>query len=544
MSTTDLTPDFTPERSAAIRQLLIDTVADEPRRRRRLQILLTSVLSGVALVLAGGTAALALSGALHFGGDDVPAPPAPTPTPSITPTPTATPTPAPTATARPLVQSAPVLPHDVDSLRPTTRWSLDLPGDPECTGATAYTLSDARAVYVSGLRPKEYEGSDCINHLAEDIGVTLVDTSDGTVLWQREWRFTPKEIGFGTGFEVLGTSGRGVLAFGNAADGPHEVLDLTTGRTVGAFAQPDWPRFRPNRDMRAVPGDSGDLILLKHDEDADGRPTGTDTVYRVDPSHADDPEWSRTVPLTYADLGFTAREGTVITLHGGDASTGHETSMLLDLDTGETTSIRAQQPTPMSQALVGEARDPQGGPMQVIAYGPDGGKLWTHVTSPSASVFAATTPDTVPAVVNGFQQGDTGELFVADTDLITLLDQSTGEARWSVPTSRCFPAGFQPYDAVLDVGRDAFVLVAGDTRCALSHETGALVEAPTLPLQNYTVYGLTHAYTFSGADDPGVAYDLGSGAKIWSRERHDWEGWRFDGGYLVSHRLNHIESIG
>ncbi|MGH1547753.1 hypothetical protein ACRAWB_00650 [Leifsonia poae] len=64
------------------------------------------------------------------------------------------------------------------------------------------------------------------------------------------------------------------------------------------------------------------------------------------------------------------------------------------------------------------------------------------------------------------------------------------------------------------------------------------------PAQNFTVWGLTHLYTFAGEDDPGIAYDLETGAKIWSRERHDWENWSFDGGYLVSQRPNHIESIG
>ncbi|WP_143466112.1 hypothetical protein [Leifsonia sp. NCR5] len=71
--------EFTQERSDAIRRLLIDTVDAEPRRRRRFQILVTSVLASAAVVLAGGTAALALTGVIRF---DAPPPPPPVPTSS------------------------------------------------------------------------------------------------------------------------------------------------------------------------------------------------------------------------------------------------------------------------------------------------------------------------------------------------------------------------------------------------------------------------------------------------------------------------------
>ncbi len=54
--------EFSDERTTALRQLLLDTIADEPRRRRRFQLALTSILAAVAVVLAGGTAALAMTG--------------------------------------------------------------------------------------------------------------------------------------------------------------------------------------------------------------------------------------------------------------------------------------------------------------------------------------------------------------------------------------------------------------------------------------------------------------------------------------------------
>ena len=533
------TTDFTPERSAAIRQLLIDTVADEPRRRKRLQILLTSVLSGVALVLAGGTAALALSGVIHLGGGETPPAPVPSPTQTVTPTPTPTPTPTATPTERPLVQTAPVLPHDVDQLRATQRWSLDLPGDPECTGTITYTLSDARAVYVSGLRPKEYEGSDCINQVGEDMGVTLVDTSNGQILWQREWTFTPKSMAFGTGFAVLGTSGRAVFASPEAGTGPHDVLDLATGRTVGTF-EPGWEGFRPNRDMEAVPGDSGDVVVVQHFWDADGRAVSDDVVTRADPSDFGHPRWSVPVGLRGVDLGAVAPGGTAMELQGYVAASSANQTVLLDLQTASTSSVDGFSVQPMSQILYARSSS------QLSAYSPAGQLLWSRPLAEGSSVSPAYSPGTTPGLVNGYRMPDTGELFILDPSSLTLIDQTTGEVRWTIPTPACMRGDYDTKVGVLDVRRDAFLLPSSEPECAVSHSTGQSVEAPSLPNDRFSgPIGLTHRYTYAfGADDPGSAYDLQTGDRLWTRERHDYDSWSFDGGYLVSHHRNHIESIG
>ena len=68
------TPAFDPARSAAIRQLLVDTVDAAPQRERRLRFGMVAALTGIALAIAGGTAALAAAGVIHLGAP-APAPP-------------------------------------------------------------------------------------------------------------------------------------------------------------------------------------------------------------------------------------------------------------------------------------------------------------------------------------------------------------------------------------------------------------------------------------------------------------------------------------
>lgn len=531
------TTEFTPERSAAIRQLLIDTVEDEPRRRRRLQILLTSVLSGVAVALAGGTAALALTGVLHFGSGDTPPAPAPTPTQTVTPTPS--PTPGPKPTSAPLVDPGVIEPHDVDSLRATTRWSLDLPGVSDCTGIRAFTLSDARAVLVSGLRPKEYEGAgDCGSQKAQHYGVTLVDTSNGTVVWQREWRFTQEKPDYRVGFTVLGTSGRAVFVDPDPTAGPHDVLDLATGATVGAF-HPGGDDFTPLQDMQAVPGDSGDVLVLTHKRDSAGREV-EDTVMRVRTTDPAGPVWSTSLGKVESTLDEPVPGSSVVTAQGWNLTNSTYQTSFIDLETGEPTAVSGQQVSTMSQILVGRPYASQGTPFDLTGYGSDGHPVWTKSVAPGGFLFAANAPG---EQVLG--SPDTGQFFVADRATITLFDQQTGDQVWSVPTPTCIANGLIPERAMLDAANDAFVLWSGADHCELSRTTGAPVgNLDSVSMGGIQLFGLTNVYTYDGESQPGAAYDLTTGTRLWSIERTGWPSWSFVGGYLVSRRGNHIESIG
>ncbi|WP_285115547.1 PQQ-binding-like beta-propeller repeat protein [Leifsonia sp. fls2-241-R2A-40a] len=532
------TTDFTPERSAAIRQLLIDTVADEPRRRKHLQILLTSLLSGVAIALACGTAALALTGVIHLGGD-TPPPPVPTPTGIVTPTPTPTPTPSPTPAAPPLVDSGVIEPHDVNSLRATTRWSLDLPGMTDCTGIRTFTLSDARAVLVSGMRPKEYEGvGDCGSQKEEDYGVTLVDTSNGTVLWQREWRFTPEKLDYRAGFTVLGTSGRAVFVGPDPTSGPHDVLDLATGETVATF-HPGGDDFAPNMDMQAVPGDSGDVLVLTRKRDADGREV-EDTITRVRPTAPAEPVWSTSLGKVESYLNEPVPGSSVVTAQGWSSTNGTYQTSFLDVEAGELTPVLDQQVSPMSQILVGRPYSSEGTSSDITGFGLDGRPVWTKSLAPGGFIFTASAPgDQV------LGSPDTGQFFVADRATITLFDQQTGDQLWSVPTPTCITSGSGPERAMLDAANDAFVLWSGADHCELSRATGAAVgNFPSASTGRIELFGLTNVYTYVGESEPGAAYDLATGKKLWSIDRTGWPSWSFMGGYLVSVHGNHVESIG
>lgn len=541
------TTEFTPERSAAIRQLLIDTVEDEPRRRKRLQLLLTSVLAGVAVALAGGTAALALTGVLHFGGAT---PPAPVPTP--TPTHTATPSPTPTPRTTPaLVQSATVLPRDVDTLAPRTRWSLDLPGSSDCTGTRAYSLSDGRAVYLSGLRPKEYEGApgteDCSVRPDEHLGLTLVDTSDGKVLWTREWRFTPKRPTYQVGFTVLGTSGRALLDYPGAESGPHEVIDLENGERVATFA-PDWPGFAPSRDIQAVPGSSGDVLVIKRDQDAEGRSLGTDALMRVDPADISDPVWTASLPGVKTTIDPPAADAGVVATEGWSPDSDRGETTLIALDTGETTALPPTWIRSMSQILLAQPKTTQTGTttqtgeMTITGYALDGREAWSKQVPGASQIFAASSPGS--QVIGA---PDTGEFFVADGATISLFDQATGKKRWSAATSACWQGGHAADSAMLDVVNDAFVLSSGSDRCELSHSSGEPVAGiRDLPTDGVDVFGLTNVYSHGHLDasSPDAAYSLSTGKRLWTLDGTGGTWWSFDGGYLVSAHGNHIESIG
>ncbi|RDV45439.1 hypothetical protein DOE76_06285 [Leifsonia sp. ku-ls] len=537
------TTEFTPERSAAIRQLLIDTVEAEPRRRKRLQILLTSVLSGVAVALAGGTAALALTGVLHFGGGDIPPAPLPTPTPTQTPTPT--PTPTPTSTATPLVQTGVVLPNDVDRLAPSTRWSLDLPGSSDCTGSKGYTLSEGRAVYISGVRPKEYEGvpgtEGCGDRRDEHLGLTLVDTSNGTVLWSREWRFTPPTPTYQVGFDVLGTSGRALLVYPGAESGPHDVIDLSTGTSVASVPL-DWFGTTPKNDIQALPGPSGDVLLLTRKLDARGLIIGTDTFTRVNPMDVANPVWTASVPTVNTVIDTPTPDAQVVVAKGSDLAYQHSVSTMIRLDTGSTTPLPSESVTSMSRILLGQPSSLSPGDVEITGYALDGSVAWTKQVPSDSQIFPANAPGT-----QLFGTPDTGEFFIQTKDSLALFDQATGAQRWSVPGSTCRVETAGYGIATLAVPDDAFMFSTSSGRCELTHSTGSVVTGPSdIPSRGADLFGLTNLYTFGSADGtvPAAAYSLSTGERLWTLDQTVWPFLSFDGGYLVNGANNHIESIG
>lgn len=531
-------PVFDPARKAAIRELLIETVdAGAPVRRPR-RVAFIAALVSVALVLAGGTTALALSGVLRFGTpEDAPAPiPAPT---SATPTPTPTPS-ASSPASLPIVQSAPILPHDVDSLPATPRWSLDLgEAGSGCTGVLSYGLSDGHALYLSGTRPNEYEGSPCANEREEHIGLTLVDTKDGTKLWTREWSFSVEDSLSMTGLEILGTSDRAIIAYEDPRVGPHEVLNLRTGQSLAPFIPS--PALRSARtDLVPVNDGSGDIILAKRIIDADGRPTGPDTLLRVDPRDLDHPRWTAQLDGTFESF----RKGT-----GNNAgapfafsdSKGYQNAVI-ELDSGSIRPID-QVTDYMRDALI---HLPSGDDSsEMVAYDYTGRVLWSKSVAKGSAIEEVRGAGINPGSIYGNDRVSTGLLTVRDATTLRLIDQTTGDELWSASPAECLGNPFNTYQpSLLDTITDTVIFFGYESSCTFSLSDGS-VRGSTRNVTGSAVIGKQNIYsTPLDEASPGAAYRLGTGEQLWTSPRENWESWSYDGGYLVRRNGYHLESMG
>jgi len=551
MTTNNLNPAFDPARSAAIRDLLIETVEAAPSRRPTARFAMVATLTGIAVALAGGTAALALTGVLHLG---APAPaPAPAPTPTSTPTPAPSPTPTPTPTPAPIVQSGPIVPHDVDALAAQTRWKLDLPGaDDGCTGTQAISLSDGRALYLTGIRPKEYEGSDCGSETHEDIAATLVDTSAGTKLWSREWTFDvgPSELRT-TDLQILGTSGRAFIAYGSDDSGPHEVLDLRTGRKLAPYTLGS--ASLPRQDTVAVGDGSGDVITLRHQTDSNGSLVSDDVVSRVDPLTPDHPVWSITLPAAGASLNWTTLGSGVVALSGQwhDGWTGDR---LVNAATGDL--ISGDEPFRVTYAMrdVLVDDDYQNPVSTVRGYDAQGHRLWERTFGPAASLQEVGMLGSRPGMLSPGAADSIGAgWFVVSTSSdVALVDESTGQDVWRVPLSTCGD-GQQDGTPILDTVRAAIIVrYSTGTLCSYSLDSGSVISSgsyadqsiPGLFVGSHNLYGYPQE-PYTNAGQPGSAWDLATGKLLWTLPRISFlTQWEFDGGYLVSRTGTHLESIG
>jgi len=199
-----------------------------------------------------------------------------------------------------------------------------------------------------------------------------------------------------------------------------------------------------------------------------------------------------------------------MTVDGYTESSNYQQAMV-DLQTGASLPLpqNVHLYQPMSQIILGWAASPSDASVELIAYGPDGRKLWTRMAPDSSRVFGAATPGTVPGTVNGYLQVDTGEFFIRGAQTLTLIDQMTGDERWTIPTPACFTDTAVSSPVMLDVHRDAFLLASSEPSCAVSHESGSTVDAPSVPAQGSfsQVFGLANRYDFGGEAEPGTAHD-------------------------------------
>lgn len=530
-------PVFDPARSAALRDILHETVATAPARPSRTRFALVGGLVGAAVLLAGGTAALALTGALHFG-SPAPAPVPTTPTPSITPTPTPTPTPS---APRIQVKAGPIAPHDVDALAAQTRWSLDLPGiDDGCRmNPQAYSVADGLSVFVSGARPKEYEGGGpCTVNTDERVGLTMVDTTDGEVLWQREWSYTSDRTNglVGTRFQLLGTSGRAMFTSADGTSGAHDVIDLNTGDTLATYDASALFYGVP------VPGDSGDLVVTSDLSSPD-----PGSISRIDPRNAASPIWTTPVDGIGPIVAPGTSDASVLPAYYYLTNDPHARVFgTIDLTSGVFTRHPEFTDYKQTSSLVSLwSAGAADGSSDLTALDGSGTAVWTRHLGQGETLV----PVNALAAPPGGGHTDlaqAGQFAIAGAAGVTVIDQLSGDTVWTSAPGACSASiGHGVVSALADTARNAFTLRLGDSsECAIDRATGKELPDLGVPASPVASLGPKNTYATSWETRVGTAYDRATGRVLWTVDLDSREYWDFAGGYLVRLYGNHIESIG
>lgn len=533
-------PVFDPARSAALRDILHETVATAPTRAPRTRFAILGGLIGAAVLLAGGTAALALTGALHFGAP-APAPVPTTPTPSVTPTPT--PTPTATAPRTIGVQTSPITLHDVDEPNGSP-WTLDLPGTGRaCEQRHVYDIADGLALFQFGAHVVGDGSPDCVDE-QQHISLSLVDTREGRVLWTREWSWQAPPLA-DVDVYVLGTSGRILVRDQVLSGGPHEVIDLASGSTVGDFTGGTPGNFFS---ATIVSGPSGDIVMAE-----DGR------VVRVDPRDTGAPRWATPVDGQVRGLNIqTAANGFVPITYTPTAPNPDGSSYStarLDLETGrldsgwDATSI-------VTTASTNVLLPPYVAGADAILTGlsSSGTPTWT-ATHPGSEVRVVDAIGSTPGRSSGSTM-KTDLLAQYSTTEMSLIDAATGESRWTTDISRCAVTRAQwgsvpVQQVVLDSSADRLIIViagedgTGARTCGLRASSGEPAPLPDVPASGGLMFGPSHTYALSPWPATGIrAFDRRTGAELWQDSPEATGQWLFAGGYLVHLENDRVSGIG
>jgi hypothetical protein len=540
-------PTFDPDRSRAIRQLLIKTVVSAPatRRTRHVQVLVGVIV--LAVLTAGGTTAIALGGSTLFNpvqplSSITPEPVTPTPTPTVPPiVPTSVPSPA------PAVATVPIAPYDVTSAPAGASWSIDLPGSSEsCVQHAAYSISDGYALVQAGPKITSGDGPDPCDLANNGVSLTLVDTATGGQVWSRSWGWdgsASRDVGVDT--IVLGTSGRIMVNTEQPGFGPAEVLDLASGSTLGTLTLNDGEGIRQ---VQAVAGDSGEVIATIETLDAQLHTIGPSRVARFDPRDALHPVWSTTVDgsalsaqvvtngisytsLTYSPTGWqtapppghTPYVNGVLNLSTGEISLRPE-SLRYYFFTGYT--IRPSN------------YDANGSPLTLTGLDDDGNQIWTRSIPTSSSVIQVTTPLVRPG---SSDLVGNGQFLIASPGALTLVDGLTNDTIWTTGQNGCDLVGTSSrlYGALIADGSTLVVNSSAGTACRLDAATGDALASPTQG--NWSNPGMVATYEHHGGT--GASTSLQTGETVWSVPS-DPRSWFFAGGHLVALEGNTLSSVG
>lgn len=531
-------PSFDPQRSAEIRTLLIQTVDAHRPHPSRSKFAIVAALTGIALALAGGTAALALTGVLRFGSPE-PAPLPPAPTTSTSPTPTPSPTPEPTE--RPIaVQSSPITYHDVRTHPSTPSWSLDLPGaDVSCAQHHVYDIADGLALFQVGAKVVGDGSPDC-NEATQEVSLSLVDTAAGRILWSRDWKWNAPPV-YDVDVDVLGASRRVVIVDQALTGGPQEVVDLATGQKLADFAA---TKSGQTVNILPVGGESGDVVMTT--------PQG---IVRVDPRDVTHPRWSTSIDASSIWLNpfssipraefmrvAISRPGT--TSPNEDAYVDVETGAL-DPDVPAGDFLFPPGPPVVLSDYIGTSA-----PRTVTGLDTSGKPNWT-LHNPSGATVTEVQSLTSGTVGVASANAGTGLLALTSVHTLSVIDGSTGQQLWSADATRCgytsTPWAISPrVAAYLNSTQDELMLVLDGKTCTFSASTGEPHPLPDLHGSAPVGFGpgVTYLRPRLYYEGPVQAYDRETGEALWTANVPDFEQVKFAGGYLVSWKGTHVESMG
>jgi hypothetical protein len=561
-------PTFDPQRSDAIRAVLIDTVEQAPARdrRRHVRIVVLAILAALGIGLGSSAVAVALGGLDLFPPAATEA--APTPTASASPAPTPTPTPTPTTTPHPLVVTGdPIAPRDVlTAPAADPLWSVDMPGagDP-CQPISIVDVSDGYALVQSGpTRKPEDVGSGGCDPTETRLWLALVDTRDGEVSWTREWSWPFDQSTYpDVQATVLGTSGRVLVqttlhgvAVGQPVpfETPTEVLDLADGHTLGVVDRPDDGSLLP---LQPVMDDSGEVIATRVTVDGSGVRTST-TVDREDPVDGT-PRWSLTFGAGQSSVNAVRNDSSVLQIDYTDAS-GRSSTRAVDIDSGAT---MVDGPYDRSYVYLDGVTLRQsfvpGATASIAGIDAAGNEFWSRSDPAGVTVISVNTSTVTP-----------GAAFLPSSDVLIsysdgrleLVDGLSGQTRWTIDGSACGQAlygGFvRAVDGVLIGGYEDHVLcgIADDGSLVDVSDRPVLRPSWTSPLGSAATYdsyrgwgtGGVFSYKFLPRDPDGppdmTVRDAVTGEVLWTQPLAPDERWVFAGGYLVGISGGKVFGIG
>ncbi|SDZ15638.1 hypothetical protein [Herbiconiux ginsengi] len=555
-------PRFDPERSAAIRTMLTQTVEAEPARARRVhfRITLAAVLAALGVTFGGTAVAVALSGGSLFTvGAPAPVTTSSSPAPSPSATEAATPAPTPTAPSHSLaITGDRIMPHDIVSAPGASPlWSIDLPalgGAPGCTYDTVIDVSDGYAVVQQSLIAASASPDHC-DVSSNRLAVTLVDTAAGSIVWSRDWSWEPSD-GDSTTARLLGTSGRVLIWDRMAGVGPAEVLELATGETLGPVTVPDGYSIR---ELNAVPGESGDVIYTAPRLDADGQPTTEWSVRRADPMSLGTPLWSHEITadqvLGYNPIGNSSSVLNVPYLRDGSGWADD----VLDADTGAVMAAGVPERSYIyfdGFTLRETGFTPYGVPSAIAGIDDAGNEFWSRESESGIAIGRVDLPGQKPAAI-ALNDGSDLALFTAGNQL-ELIEGLTGQAKWTADATACDvdPASFDRSSAFFTLQPDG-VLVDVYKRCAFDYATGDAVDVGARrdpgSLGSAVDYELSGGYGTGGqrvfdgvipGSGTATAFDAVSGEELWTIPIASDERWESAGGYVVGFSDGRMFGIG